>query len=511
MKLDELEDPDVLRALAKGMQVYQARLERRLKDLTEELARLRGEASPEQLQLLATKREEELERLRRQVFGASSERRTPPVTTEAKEPKKPRRGHGPTPQPRLPVREVHHELGPECRGCSSCGGEVGELTDMGVTEDSELITIDSRRIVLEVHKRHKYRCACNGAVKTAAGPLRLIPGGRYSIEFGIAVVLGKREEHLPLERQRRVMAREGLDISTQTLCDIEGAVAELLRPSYDLVLAYVQGADEVGADETRWRMMSGGGTQTWWMWCLTTDDATYYTLAPSRGSAVARQLLGDFEGTVICDGYSVYASLAHPERGVKGLRLAHCYSHVRRKFYEVQTKYPVECEEALKQIDALFVIDRGLPSARGLEGDAKVAALEERAKVRREVSKPRVDALFDWAKEQRSLPSSGLREALRYMLEREDGLRAFLEDPMIPLDNNGAERALRGPVLGRKNHYGSRSKHGAEVAAILYTMIETCRRCGVDPEHYLGEALRRALNEPGAALLPHALLRGPSG
>ena len=66
-------------------------------------------------------------------------------------------------------------------------------------------------------------------------------------------------------------------------------------------------------------------------------------------------------------------------------------------------------------------------------------------------------------------------------------------------------------MLGRKNHYGSRSKHGAEVAAILYTMIETCRRCGVDPEHYLGEALRRALSEPGAALLPHALLRGPSG
>lgn len=510
MVIDEIADLEVLRTLAKGMQTYQARLERRNKELAEENARLRGEVSPEQLELLVAKREEELARLRKQVFGSSSERRTPPVKEEPKA-KEPQRGHGPTPQPRLPIREVHHKLDPACLNCPSCGGEVGELTEMGVTEDSELITIDSRKIVLEVHRRHKYRCACNAAVKTAPGPLRLIPGGRYSIEFGIAVVLGKREEHLPLERQRRVMAREGLDITTQTLCDIEGRIAELLRPSYDLVLAYIQGADELGADETRWRVMGGGGTKTWWMWCLTTDDATYYAIDPSRGGEAARRLLGGFQGTVICDGYSVYGSLAHPETGVKGLRLAHCYSHVRRKFHEIQAKYPIECEQALRQLDALFVIERGLPKPGALEGDAKVAAIEERSRIRREESRPLVDALFQWAKRQRSLPSSGLREALRYMIEREKGLRAFLEDPMIPIDNNGAERALRGPVLGRKNHYGSRSRHGTEVAAILYTLIETCRRCGVDPEHYLREALKRALSDPGAGLLPQALQGSSSG
>jgi transposase len=507
--IDKITDVDALRTLAKGLQTYQARLERRNKELAEENARLRGEVSPEQLELMATKREEELARLRKQVFGKSSERRTPPVKEEPKA-KEPQRGHGPTAQPRLPTREIHHELGPECRHCSSCGGEVGELTDMGVTEDSEMITIDSRKIVLEVHRRHKYRCACNAAVKTAPGPLRLIPGGRYSIEFGIAVVLGKREEHLPLERQRRVMAREGLDVTTQTLCDLEAAVAELLRPSYELVLAYIHGADELGADETRWRMMGGGGTKTWWMWCLTTDDAAYYTIDPSRSGEVARRLLGRFQGTVVCDGYSVYASLAHPETGVKGLRLAHCYSHVRRKFFDIQGKYPVESEEALKRLDALFVVERGLPRLKDLEGDAKIAAIDERARVRSEVSKPLVDALFEWAKRQRSLPSSGLREALRYMLERERGLRAFVDDPLIPIDNNRAERALRGPVLGRKNHYGSRSKRGTEVAAILYTLVETCRRCGVDPEHYLREALKRALSDPGGGLLPQALLHRTS-
>ena len=97
------------------------------------------------------------------------------------------------------------------------------------------------------------------------------------------------------------------------------------------------------------------------------------------------------------------------------------------------------------------------------------------------------------------------------MLKLWKGLTLFVDDPQIPLDNNAAERALRGVVVGRKNHYGSRSVRGTEVAAILYTMVETCRLCGVDPEYYLREALMRAVTCRGAALLPQALPRGPSG
>lgn len=505
-----IQDLDTLKALAKHMRSYEHKLERRNRELLAENARLRGELAPEQIDLMLQRNQEELARLRERVFGSTSERLpSPPEVVEAekaaKAAKEPQRGHGPTPQPRLPLETVDHELPLSARTCPACGDQMQE---MGATEDSELIGVELRKLRRELHRRRKYRCRCMGAIVTAPGPERLIPGGRYSVDFGIMVALDKREDHLPHERQRRRMAREGLEITTQTLCDVEAQVAELLRPSYDLLREYILGADAIGIDETRWRVMAGEGSKQWWVWCLTCDDAAYYAIDPSRGASVPMLLLNDFEGTLICDGYAVYTSLA---KKAPTLKLALCWSHARRNFFESRNNYPKECREALHRIDELFVLDRAAPSPNDLEGEAKAEALAARAKVRAELAKPKVDELFEWAREQKGLPSSGLMKAIRYLLDREQELRAYLDDPILPMTNNQTERALRRPVVGRKNHYGSRSQKGTEVAAIVYTIVETCRLCGVDVQEYMRAALHKAIKTPGAALLPQALARARPG
>ncbi len=504
--IDQIEDFALLKKHARLMALELDYFQKRVKEMAQELAQLKG---GEQLELLVVKQAEQLARLRHKVFGDSSERRPSPHPPGPEPSQEPKHGHGPTPQLKLLTREEHHRLADSERGCPVCKGMLEEMGEL--TEDAEEVTVEKRRFVVVKHKRHKYRCRCNAVVKTAPGPLRLIPGGRYSLDFAVALEIDKRLNHLPLDRQRRQMAREGLVISTQTMWDQEEALAELLEPSYLKLLAYILGDDVIGADETHWRLMQPGSSTKWWVWCLTTHDAAWYMLEPSRSAETIRGVLGDFEGVVACDAYAAYESLAKSSEGK--LRLAHCFAHARRKFYELRATYPTQCKQALDLIDALFLIERALPSPHGLSGEAKVAALELRRLRRDQESRPLTLALKQWAEQQTALPRSALAEALGYLLGHWMGLTAFLEDPLIPLDNNHTERALRGVVLGRKNHYGSRSVRGTQVAAIFYTLIETCLRCDVDPEEYLRFTAHAALRSPGTAILPQEFAHGagPAG
>ena len=498
--IEQIEDFGTLQLHARHLAFELEFFQKRNAEMAKEIARLR-ELSPEQLQHEIARQGEQLARLRRKVFGASTERRPNPAPPEKPE-KKPQRGHGPTAQTRLPKREVHHRLADDERECPACKGTLEEMGEL--TEDADEITVEKRRFFVDKHLRHKYRCRCNGVVKTAPGPLRLILGGRYSMDFAVALEIDKRINHLPLDRQRRQMEREGLVITTQAMWDQEDALADLFEPSYLKLLEYILGSDVIGADETYWRLMLKGSTKKWWMWCLTTHDAAWYMLEPSRSTETIRGVLGEFEGVVVCDAYSGYESLAAGSEGK--LRLAHCFAHARRKFYELKSTYPALCKQALDLIDPIFLLERELPSP-DLEGDAKLEALELRRQRRDRDSRPLTVALKAWAEQQTALPRSALAEALGYLLGHWDTLTAFLDDPLIPLDNNRTERALRDPVLGRKNHYGSRSVRGTQVAAIFYTLIETCILCGVDPEEYMRYTARAALLKPGTAILPQEFAR----
>jgi hypothetical protein len=247
--------------------------------------------------------------------------------------------------------------------------------------------------------------------------------------------------------------------------------------------------------------MQKKSSKKWWVWAMSTHDAVFYRVDESRGREAALRCLGDYEGIVICDGYSVYQSLAKA-RGE--LVLAHCWSHVRRKFFSAHKTYPDECELALDWIDALFAVEREASDPDRLEGDAKSDALALRARLREERSRPIIAELEQWAEKQTALPKSDLGKAIKYMRNQWQGLTRFLDDPMIPLHNNHMERELRNWVLGRKNHYGSRSRRGTEVAALFYTLIETAQLHGSAPAEYLRRAAIKAIEHSAsnAAMLP---------
>jgi transposase len=370
------------------------------------------------------------------------------------------------------------------------------------SEDSEDITVIQASCQVVTHKRQKYRCSCNAAVVTAPGPVKLTPGGRYAPEFAVHVAEAKYLDHLPLERQARAMGRKGLDTDAQTLWDQLMALAKHLTPTYEALCEKALGSDVVFMDETHWRVMDGDGSHRWWTWCVASDEAAAYWIRGQRSREAAKHVLGKFEGILMSDGYAVYEALA---RGAPRIRPVHCWAHVRRKFIEAESSFPDECRQAIEWIGDLYEVERGVPILpRNAPQEAHAEALALRGRLRGERSRAIIDELRDWAYaiKPATLPQSSLGKAIDYMLSLWPGLTVFLTDPRVPLDNNAAERALRGVVVGRKNHYGSHSRRGAQVAAICYTLFESAKLAGVDPHRYVLEATRRAIASSGTVTLP---------
>ena len=162
---------------------------------------------------------------------------------------------------------------------------------------------------------------------------------------------------------------------------------------------------------------------------------------------------------------------------------------------------PQACSEVLRLIGKLYEVERLVPGP--FPGDDEAQKL--RLRLRKERSRPFLSSIREWALAQRGLPRSDFGKAVRYMLERWAKLTLFVENPLVYPDNNAAERALRGPVVGRKNHYGSRSKRETEVAALFYTLCETAKLRNVEPRAYLTQAAYAAIQHPGTIILPDVL------
>ncbi|MBU1947527.1 MAG: IS66 family transposase, partial [Candidatus Eisenbacteria bacterium] len=466
-----------------------------------EVSTLRGK-SADDAQIEIQHLLEQIQENRQKIFGDSSERR-PRLEQKPQEPKKPQCGHGPRPQPLLPVAERTIELKEEARDCGVCGGYLEEMK--GQAEESEEITVIERRFALVKYKRKKYRCRCNANVVTAPAPVKLRPGNRYSLDFAVEVACEKYLEHNPLDRQCRKMHREGLNVDPQTVWDQLNCAADILEPIYEALDKRVMQSPLIFVDETWWRLMGKRNKEKrkWWVWGQCGPDAVFYRIRDNRSKKTAREILSDYAGIVMVDGYGVYKS--HAKDDVL-FRLVHCWAHVRRKFVKAELHYP-ESTVVLDLIGDLYDVESDLPIWNPLHPEAEQQeCLLERKRIRKERSSSIVDGIKDWAIAQRPLPGSSLGKAISYMFKLWSGLTSFLKDPRIPLDNNAAERSLRGIVLGRKNHYGSRSKRGTEVAALFYSLLESAKLCGVDPKAYLRTALYESIKNPGTVILPSDLL-----
>jgi transposase len=482
-------NPEVLRQAALILERENERLIAKNLELQRENLRLKG-MSPSELQQRLLELERQIAAANKARFGQSSEKR-PRQKAEEMETPAPQTGHGPTEQPSLERVDEIHRLDEPDKICPQCGGDLKEWA--GQFEESELVDTIERKWVIRKITRQKYRCGCQACVDTALGPTMLIPGGRYAPNVAVEVAVSKYLDHAPLQRQVRIMAREGLQVTAQTLWDQIEAAARLLEPTYEKIYAYVLTHELIGTDESHWKLLAKNGGELeqkrWQAWTVVAPDAVAYRIVPSRSIESAKKVLRGYRGLVTADGYGVYEHLASHD----GIVLCCCWAHVRRKFVELDNSVSEQT-----RTEILDLIAKLYESEHAANGDREVLA-----RLRQKCSSPVIDEIRTWlfAKKTEALPRSALAKAVNYALHRWIELTRFLTDVRIPLDNNASERAMRGPVIGRKNHYGSKSQRGTEVAALYYTLCESAKLVDVDAKAYIRNALKRAIaGEP--PLLP---------
>lgn len=239
-----------------------------------------------------------------------------------------------------------------------------------------------------------------------------------------------------------------------------------------------------------------GKTKTGYLWAIARDDrpwggsdppAVAYTYAPGRGGVHARALFEDFAGTLQVDGYDGYNGLADGARPGGAITLAYCWSHFRRRFYDLAKSgnAPI-ASEALDKIGALY----------GIEADIRGCSADDRRDARRVRAKPLVDAMQTWFGEQLAkLPrGSETAKAIRYGLDHWQGLGHFLDDGRIEIDTNTVERSIRPLALNRKNALFAGSDEGGANWAIVASLIETCKLNAVNPHAWLAATLTKLVN-----------------
>lgn len=495
--LDDIKDPELLRQIARLQNDELERVVGKLREARLRVAELEGKTSEEaqsELDIL----EKELEHtVSAATSKGKSERR--PRGKSPRSPKKARTQFGPTPQPELPIQEIVHDLDEADKICPCCGEPLQPWAKQD--EKSEVVSVTGVQYVLEKHVRRKYRCTCGGAVETADVLPRILSGGRYSDAFLIHTAVQKYDAHLPLNRQARLAKRSGLQVTRQTLWKQVLTLHQAFEPVLERLHLYLLTKDVLAADESRWPVLGHKGkkTKNWTTWVLVADDAVRHFIRDSRGLDHGQELLRGYRGALISDGYQVYKSLAASE----GFVHAHCWSHARRYLIGAEDTAPDVATHLIDLVGKLFGIEHELNEKRAtLSADELYAHTLE---VRQDRAKPIVREIGERMTRIRALSQSPIAAAVRYFENQWKGLTVFLDHPQVPLTSNSAERELRGVVLGRNNHVGSRSVLGTQASAAHYSLVESAKLNDLDPGHYY-QVLVERYHQGRTLPLPHELV-----
>jgi transposase len=462
-----------------------------------------------------------LARARREQYGQSSERLTAKVgqlemltgdleedqaqaNTAAKAPPPvrdtPRQQPVRKPLPaHLPRETIRHEPVLACRcGCT----DPARLTRLGEDVTEVLEKIPARLKVIR-HVRPRYACRSCEVVLQAPAPDLPVERGRPGPGLLAHVLVSKYCDGLPLYRLSGILAREGVEIERQTLADWVGRGAWWLRSLAEAIGRHAMAQQMIWTDDTPIRVLAPGRGKTrearFWVYAYDPRPwggpeeghgppmAFYRYSADRKGERPQGHLTG-FRGWLHADGYAGYSALWRPTQGQPALvQHVACWAHARRYLFDEfeRTKSPI-AEEALRQIQALYAIEAqitGMPP-------------EHRHAQRQARSRPMLAALREWMEEQRRRISgkSDLGKALQYALGRWDALVRYLDDGRLSIDNNLAERLLRGIAVTRKNFLLLGSDAGGDRAAIIYTIAETAKLNGHNPEAYIATVLDRLAN-----------------
>jgi transposase len=497
-------DPDALRAFAAALQAELYAKTLHIEKLKAQLATLRrarfGQSSEKldrQIDLLelviGDLEEAEAENEARQEPPASSSGSTAPA--------KPLRAGNRRPLPDHLPREIIAHAG-VC-ACPACGSE--RLRKIG-DDEREVLEYVPSHFKIVVHVRPKLSCRDCETITQPPMPSLPIERGRPGAGLIAHVLVSKYCDHLPLNRQSDIYSREGVSLDRSTLADWVGRAAWLLEPVATRIGDHVRAGPAIHADDTPVPVQDPGRgrTKTGRLWVVVRDEGTwgspnppaaYYRYSPDRKGEHAQALLAPASGFLHADAYAGFDKLYEPDpkTGRPRLEPVACWAHARRELFDehVRTKSPIALQ-ALEKIGAVFAVERGI---NGQSAEARRA-------VRQAQSLPLLADLKTYLETSlgRISRKSDLAKAIRYSLGRWEALCRFTEDGRLEMTNNAAERAIRPLTLGRRNWTFLGSDAGGDRAAVFFTLIQTCKLNGVNPEAYLADLVGRIGDHPARRL-----------
>ncbi len=474
-------------------------------------------------------KEAQIRDLQQRLFGKKSENNTvsssvKPPTNRSRGHQRGQRGHGRIPRPNLPVIEEQWELSADSCCCPLCGLPYNDFPG---AEESDLfeieITAHRRRIS---RKRYKKGCSCQGPetlpeIIVAPPPPKVIPRSPFGISIWEHLLLSKFLYAQPLHRILRQVRDYGLPLAMGTMTGGLRRITPLFEPLYQALADHQMHETRFHNDESRWEVYverEGKAGHRWQLWVTRSSDVIHYQIAPTRSAAVP---IAHFAGLaaarviLVCDRYSAYKMLA---RLNPAILLAFCWVHVRRDFLTLAKGFPELQEWALAWVDEIGLLyhlnhqrlahwDKAKPlghqSPQFQQEQARlalqVAAMQDRSTLLLQADQTaRSQPYSPVTKITKGTLPAGLRPGELHPAQRKvlfsleqhwSGLTLFLTHPEVPMDNNRAEQAIRNPVVGRKNYYGSGSIWSANLAAMMFSLLQTMVLWQLNPAHWLREYL----------------------
>jgi transposase len=443
------------------------------------------------------------------------------------------RGHGRTSRPDLPVVQTDPlDLPDEEKKCPVCG--LPHIRKPELDEQSDVIEIKVR-----AHTRRSPRpaytrnpgCKCDNnlpAVIAAPPPPRLIPRSPYGVSFWVEVILSKYRYGQPANRHLQDLNDLGLPVSPGTLAGGLQNLAPLFEPVLEALYIRQMGEKIFHNDETRWEVfveIEGKVGTRWYLWVTRSQSVIFYCIDPSRSAAVPGAHFAGLQNDkviIVCDRYSAYKKLA---RLADNIILAFCWAHVRRDFLDAGRSFAELDEWGLdwkERIGAIYRLNKSrlahwnpelpldeqsmefMQHHQALQAALQLMFDEATVAVIPEDAGEKGDIGAETPASAPALSKSAQikqRKIYQSLLDHWEGLNVFVENPAVPMDNNLGENAIRGPVIGRKNYYGSGSIWSAELAATLFSILQTLNLWGVNPRHWLMAYLTACAENGGRAPL----------
>lgn len=437
----------------------------------------------------------------KELFGRRSEQSN--SKNEANpEPAFPKRSRGqqknnPGPQRRdhthLPQTEAFIDLAEADQYCSNCGLAFEEFPS---TEDSQELEVEVRayRRVLR-RKRYKKTCHCESTptMITAPTPPKLIPKGQFGISVWVEMILSKYLYHQPTYRFIRQWEAQGLFLSQGTVTQGLQQLSPLLSPLYEAMVEKQLSDTHWHADETRWMVfesIEGKSGYRWYLWLVHSTSAVIFIIDPSRSAQVIKDHFGeDSQGILSVDRYSAYKAMAK----VLQIVLAFCWAHVRRDFLKVASSWPQYASWAMSWVEAIGQLYHLNQSRLQFASDTLQYQAAE-SQLRKAVQ--HMEKQFQQQLQQQTLPA--VQEAVLQSLKVHwTGLTLFVKHPHVPMDNNQAERDIRGSVIGRKNYFGSGSVWSGTLAAISFSLTQTLLLHQINPHPWFTEYFKACAQAGG--------------